>query len=456
MIENLCEKKALILGMGRSGLAAADVLIKRGVHITIADINKSDKITEAADNLKSKGVEVLVGAYPLIKKDYFDFLVVSPGISLYIEPIQAAYKEGIPVIGELELAYIIKSPNVQVYAITGTNGKTTTTTLLQAILKNNGEKAWAGGNIGIPLTKIVDNLEEGVIATEVSSFQLETIQTFRPHICGILNITPDHLDRHKTMQAYVEAKARIFANQREEDFTVLNYDDEQVRNQASKSRGKVVFFSVNHILEEGIFVKKDNIIARFNEKETIICSVADILLKGKHNLENVLCAVAMAWLARVGKEIISQTLQTFKGVRHRMEEVECIDGVLYVNDSKATNPESAMKALEAYDSPIILIAGGRNKGSLFDELAKIIKKKVKSLILLGEAKEEIKMAVMKEGFNDIHEVSNLNEAVFKAKELARSGDVVLLSPACASWDMFDNYEHRGDCFCDAVRNLINI
>lgn len=454
MIGELKGKKVLVLGMARSGLAAADVLLKRGAIVTAADEGKSDKVMEASRMLRDKGVQVFTGSYPLIKKDSFDLLVVSPGIPLSIEPVQAAFREGIPVIGELELAYMIKSPDVQIYAVTGTNGKTTTTALLKSILEKDGQNAWAAGNIGIPLTKIVDEIRQGVIATEVSSFQLETTVTFRPHICGILNITPDHLDRHKTLDAYIEAKARIFAYQDEKDFTVLNYDDDLVKSLAAKSRGQVVFFSVHNNLKEGLFVKERNIVARFEGEEKIICSTGDILLRGEHNLENVLCASAMAFLAGVRPEVIKEALRTFKGVRHRMEEVEYIDGVLYVNDSKATNPESAIKALQAYDSPVILIAGGRNKGAKFDELARIIKDKVKSLILLGEAKEEIKRAVIKEGFYNIYEVEDLKEAVFKSRELAGGGDVVLLSPACASWDMFESYEHRGDCFCTVVRELI--
>ncbi|SHG94485.1 UDP-N-acetylmuramoylalanine--D-glutamate ligase [Thermosyntropha lipolytica DSM 11003] len=453
MIGELKGKKVLVLGMARSGLAAVEVLLKRGAKVTAADEGKSDKIGKAARILEDKGVQVLVGNYPLVKSDSFDLLVISPGIPLSIEPVQAAYKEGIPVIGELELAYNIKSPAVEIYAVTGTNGKTTTTALLEAILQKSGRNARAAGNIGIPLTSVVDRLEKGVIAAEVSSFQLETAIHFRPHISGILNITPDHLDRHKTFDAYVEAKAKIFARQKKGDFTVLNYDDNRVRNLAAKSKAKVVFFSIQNKLEEGLFIKEGNIIARFNAKENLICSTSDILLKGKHNLENVLCASTMAYLGGVSPEVIRETLTTFRGVRHRMEEVGYIEGVLYVNDSKATNPESAIKALEAYDNPVILIAGGRNKGSRFDELAQVVKKKAKSLILLGEAKEEIKRAVIKAGFSDIYEVTGLKEAVLKAKELAREGDVVLLSPACASWDMFESYEHRGDCFCSAVREL---
>ncbi|MBO8159320.1 UDP-N-acetylmuramoyl-L-alanine--D-glutamate ligase [Thermosyntropha sp.] len=453
MVEDFKGKRVLVLGMARSGLAAVDILLKRGAFVTIADGGSSEQIKETAEKLKDKGLDIFIGGYPEIKKEDFDLLVLSPGIPLDIEPIQAAYRQGVPIIGELELAYLIKSPAVRIYAVTGTNGKTTTTALLQAIFEKNGENSLMGGNIGIPLTKIMDELEEGVIAAEVSSFQLETIKSFRPDICGILNITPDHLDRHKNMQKYIEAKAKIFANQRAEDFAVLNYDDDLVRNLASLSKAKVIFFSISHILNEGLFIKKDRIVVRLNGEENEICRLEDILLKGKHNLENVLCAASIALLAGVKGEVIKETLRTFKGVRHRMEEVGIIDGILYVNDSKATNPESALKALEAYNSPVILIAGGRNKGADFRNFARTAKNKVKYLILLGEAKEEIKQAFIEEDFKFIYEAFNMREAVMIAKKLAEKGDVVLLSPACASWDMFKNYEHRGDCFCALVKDL---
>lgn len=447
---NFKNKKVLVIGMARSGIAAAQVLSKRGALVTACDIKTPDMIQDTIDQLIRSNIEVWAGSYPDVRKGSYDLVVVSPGVPLDIEPVQKAYNLNLPVIGEVELAYLLKKPQLQMYGITGTNGKTTTTALLQSILNRNGEKSAAGGNIGMPLTVLVDSMEEGVISVEVSSFQLETIDVFKPHICGILNITPDHLDRHKTMEAYIKAKANIFANQNANDFTILNYEDEILRDFSLHTKAKVIYFSTDRVLDEGIFVKDGLITGKINNKVINICKVNEVTLKGKHNLENILCATAMALAANVKPENIASVLKSFKGVRHRMEEVLTHNGVTYINDSKATNPESAIKALESFNQPIILIAGGRNKGSKFDNFAEVVIKNTKALILLGEAKEEIKSAVMAENYKNIYEVDNINEAVRLASELAEPGNVVLLSPACASWDMFDSYEQRGDIFCELV------
>ncbi len=445
-------QNVLVIGMAKSGIAAARVLVKKGARVTICDIKSAAAMSDIIKELKDS-IEIWAGSYPLVQRGKYDLLVVSPGVPLNIEPIQTANQLGIPVIGELELAFLLKKPDLQMYAITGTNGKTTTTALLQAILAADGQMAVAGGNIGVPLTELVDSMEEGVIAVEASSFQLETTQDFKPHIAAILNITPDHLDRHKSMTGYIEAKAKIFARQNSDDFTILNYEDEILRNIAPRSKASIIYFSTDRLLDEGIFIKHDIITAFFKNTYIQICSIRELLLKGSHNLENVLCATAMALAADVKPEIIAQALKSFKGVRHRMEEVLSHEGVLYVNDSKATNPESAIKALEAFNKPIILIAGGRNKGSSFETFAERIAEKTKALILLGESKPEIKSVVMTKNYTNIYEVDNLDEAVIQAHKLANTGDVVLLSPACASWDMFANYEQRGDIFCNLAHSL---
>ena len=279
------------------------------------------------------------------------------------------------------------------------------------------------------------------------------MEKFHPPICGLLNITPDHLDRHKTMQAYIEAKAKIFKQQLPNDYAVFNYDDHLLRELAKKCLATVVYFSTQHQLPEGFFIDKDVIVYHHHHKITQICPVGDIRLRGQHNLENVLCAVAMSYLYGARPAMISDALKTFTGVRHRMEEVVYSQGVLYINDSKATNPESVMKALQSFQQPIILIAGGRNKGSDFSEFARVLASRVRDLIILGEARQEIKDAVMKTSFRNIHEVNDLTEAVDLASQLAVVGDVVLLSPACASWDQFPSYEHRGDLFCKLARSL---
>ncbi|MDD2585288.1 MAG: UDP-N-acetylmuramoyl-L-alanine--D-glutamate ligase [Syntrophomonadaceae bacterium] len=446
-------QRVLIIGMARSGLAAASVLNKRGAQITICDQKNLDYFTEKLNSITETEIKIIAGGYPEVHKGDFDLVVVSPGIPLDIPPIAVARKENIPIIGEVELAYLIKKADVEMYAITGTNGKTTTTSLLELIMTEDGRDSVSGGNIGTPLATLVDNMTSGVISVEVSSFQLETINKFRPHICGILNITPDHLDRHKTMELYVKAKSRIFENQTENDYVVLNYEDSILRELAQKCQSQVVYFSTEQILPEGAFVEYNKVIVLLAGNRREICSIDEIRLRGKHNLENVLCAVLMATLAGVESGIIRKCLMGFAGVRHRMEEVPAKNGVLYINDSKATNPESAIKAISSFVQPIILIAGGRNKGSSFTNFASVIKNKVKDLVLVGEAREEIKRAVIEAGFVNIHEVEDFNAAVLKAIELADTGDVVLLSPACASWDMFDNYEQRGDLFCKIVNSI---
>lgn len=446
-------KKILVVGLARSGMAAIKLLHKRGAVLTACDIKTADELGEKINILKSMDITIFAGDYPVIDNASFDLVVTSPGVRMEFEPIKQARLLGISVISEVELAYAIKAPDVELCAVTGTNGKTTTTSLLQYIFEKSGRRSVAGGNIGVPLTTLVDGMDEGVITVEVSSFQLETTIKFKPHICGILNITPDHLDWHKTLDNYITAKTRIFANQTSDDFTILNYEDNEIRKMASLCKSKVLFFSTDRVLKEGAFVENNYIKVIINNNEFNICTLDDLLLRGKHNLENVLCASAMAIAAGVKTPELKDALSSFKGIRHRLEEVVSKDGVLYINDSKGTNPDSTMRAIESFNEPVILIAGGRNKGSDFSELAKLINSRVKELVLLGEARDVIKTAVMDTGFKNIHEVEDFSSAVAKAHELSRPGDVVLLSPACASWDMFDNYEQRGDLFCDLVRKL---
>jgi UDP-N-acetylmuramoylalanine--D-glutamate ligase len=450
----LKEKKVLVIGMGRSGLAAVDLLHRKGARVTACDINKNDKTIEKTREFVQKGIEVLLGDYPLVTRKRFDLLVVSPGVPLQIKPIREAYSEMIPVIGEVELAYRFKPEGVSILAITGTNGKTTTTTLLQNILEKGGEKAVSGGNIGIALSSLIDQMDEGYISTEMSSFQLDTIVDFRPHISGIINITPDHIDRHFNMEKYIRAKARVFANQTGDDFTVLNYEDAITRELGKECRSQVYYFSTDRVLNKGAFVKDGVITIITSAGIHKICRVNEVLLRGKHNLENVLCATMMAILAGVDEKSIRESLMTFPGVRHRLEQVACYNQIFYINDSKATNPESAIKALESFSQPIVLIAGGRNKGCDFTDLARIIKERVKEIVLVGEARSELKEAVMDAGFKNINEVEDFPAAVSTAHSLASPGDIVLLAPACTSWDMFESYEQRGDLFCNLVHSLI--
>lgn len=444
-------KKALVVGIARSGVAVAKFLYSKGTNVVLADKKNRSELIDALSDIPEE-VEIFAGNNPALSEIKPDFLVVSPGVPLTVPIIAQAVAQNIPVLSELELAYrFATSP---IIAITGTNGKTTTTSLTGEIFKNAGEKVCVGGNIGLPLVLEVEKYgPEDVIVAEVSSFQLECIHQFKPKVSVILNITPDHLDRHGTMQNYIDAKARIFENQTEDDFTVLNYDDPEVRKLGGKSKGKVIFFSRQHKLVEGIFVEDGQIIVRFEGITNNICSTKDVFIKGAHNLENAMASTAAAYVMGVLPEVIGDSLRKFRGVPHRLELVDEINGVKYVNDSKGTNPDASIKALEAYEEPIILLAGGRNKGNNFSKFAQKIKDKAVILVLFGECKNEIKRAVEEKGFYNILEAETMEEAVNLAAANAKPGEVVLLSPACASWDMFKDFEERGEQFKGAVRNL---
>lgn len=447
----LANRRVLVVGLGKSGQAAAAVLARCQAAVEVCDLKLlEDFDAEVIAALEKQGVKIHAGGYPQVSPEVYDLLVASPGISLEIEPFRQALACNIPVLGEVELAYQTKNPAITMLAVTGTNGKTTTTALLEYILQSDGRCAAAGGNIGTPLTTLVEEMNEGIIAVEMSSFQLETIREFRPRVCGMLNITPDHLDRHKTMQAYSAAKARIFENQTAEDFALLNYDDQTIRQMADQCPASVWFFSKYQTFDSGAYLDNGRIIIKNGGVSYQVCRQDEVLLRGRHNMENILCAAGMAYCCGVSVAVIASALRTFRGVRHRMEEAAELDGILYINDSKATNPDSVLKALDAFTRPIILIAGGRSKGSSFSELAAVIKQKVKALILMGEARAQMRQAVMDVDFQNIYEVETLEDAVQQARALASSGDVVLLSPACASWDMFKNYEQRGDLFCSLV------
>lgn len=446
-------KRILVVGLARSGLAAVKTLHRRGAILSACDAKGEAELTAEIKALTALGVPVFAGANPALNRGDWDLIVVSPGVPQDAMIVKSAKSQGIPVIGEMELAYQIKSEGVEMYAITGTNGKTTTAALLHYILKQDGRPTAVGGNIGTALCSLVDDMPAGEMVVEVSSFQLETTATFRPHIAGILNITPDHLDRHKTMAEYVKIKSRLFYRQNADDYLILNYDDEQVRSYGKMAASRVIYFSAAVIMSEGIYIDDNYIYFARNGNREKVASLEDIQLRGKHNLENILCAVGMAWVAGAREAVIQKALNNFGGVRHRLERAGEHRGVLYINDSKGTNPDSTIKALESFNEPIVLIAGGRAKGGDYSAVTQLIASRVKALILLGEAQEMIKTAVMDCGFRNIYEVDDLSAAVAMASQLAMAGDVVLLSPACASWDMFPSYEHRGDMFCAQVSKL---
>lgn len=444
-------KRVLVIGAARSGLAAVDFLRKHHWEVILTDMRP---VTDEAvlEHLQTLDVQTIWGEQPDVGMISPELIVISPGIPLTIPPAAAARAQGIPIINETELAFrAAKAPFV---AITGTNGKTTTTTLVGELLQGGERKVVVGGNIGLPLVSVVEELSaEDVIVAEMSSFQLETTVSFKPKVAVMLNLTPDHLDRHGDMQGYLEAKAKIFANQNETDYLILNADDGYLAPLADRARSQVIFFSQRHILKEGVFLRGDTVVFSRGGVETSICRREEITIKGAHNLENAMAAIAAAMIMGVPLEHIRQVLKDFLGVEHRLEPVRRWHDVLFVNDSKGTNPDAAIKALEAYDEPLILIAGGKNKGSDFTALAQSIAKRVKQVILIGQAKDELRQALEGVGYHRYVEADTYAEVVRLAAEAAAPGDIVLLSPACASWDMFTSYEERGRLFKELVNGL---
>lgn len=445
-------KNVLVLGAAVTGIPTALELYNMGCNVTLNDCKPLAQLDEYIHELDNLSVEIITGGHPIELASNCDFIVISPGVPTDIPLVKEAKKIGKEVISEVELAY--KMTRTPIAAITGTNGKTTTTALLGEIMKESGRKTFVVGNIGNPIIKEVKNAApEDLFVLEVSSFQLETTVHFRPKVCAILNITPDHLNRHKTLENYIDAKTKIFRNQKQEDYTVLNWDDEQTRKLSSLTKSKTLFFSRKDILDEGAYVENGYLTISYKNKKERIIDIKDIFIPGEHNLENALAASLMAYCLGVEAHTIQKVLKEFKGVEHRIEYVTEIDGVIYYNDSKGTNPDSSIKAIKTMTRPTILIAGGYDKGSDFDEFVSYFKGKVKALILLGETADKIKESAEKAGFYNIYKVSDMEEAVKKGKELATPGDCVLLSPACASWDMFKNFEERGNVFKDAVRRL---
>lgn len=446
------DKKIVVLGAGISGIGVAGILQQLGGNVILNDAKPADKIKQDFSGLETQGVKLVLGMQEESILENVDYLVISPGISIHLPLIQKAKSQGILVMSEVEVAYQLC--HAPIIAITGTNGKTTTTTLVGEMLQTTGKEIVIGGNIGSSLTKEVAAVaSDGMVVAEISSFQLEGAVDFRPKIAAILNLTPDHLDRHKTMEIYKKTKETIFKNQTADDFLVLNYDDPQVRDMAERVTARVMFFSRREELTEGIFVKNETITISWDGKKYEVCSVNDIKIKGGHNIENTLAASGMAFLAGAKVIELAKVIKNFGGVEHRIEFVARINGAEYYNDSKATNPESSIKALEAFDGHVILIAGGRDKKTELTEFVQLIRDKVDHLILLGEAQERFKEAACHGGVKSIHTVQSFEEAVHLAHNLAGVNQVVLLSPACSSYDMFDDYEERGKVFKNLVRQL---
>ncbi|GAB6100370.1 UDP-N-acetylmuramoyl-L-alanine--D-glutamate ligase [Halanaerocella petrolearia] len=449
----LKDKLVTVVGLSkRTGVETIKFLEGQGAQVIATDTKSKVELEDELKLLSNYDLTLdLDGHTPeLILKS--DLIVISPGVPIDIPILEEAREVGIEVISEVELAY--RYNQAQLIAITGTNGKTTTTTLVGEIFATTDLKSIVGGNIGRALIKDLPELEaEDVAIAEISSFQLEGTKYFRPDISLVLNLTPDHLNRHGTFKEYVAAKRKILTKQREDDYAVLNYDDLQVREFAEATAAEVIFFSQQDQLEKGVFVADNKIVSNLSGNRQEIIELDNLGLKGPHNLENTLAAVAISLLMGVKKEVLAKVLNKFTGVEHRIENVDTINGVQYINDSKGTNPAAAIKALETFSEPTILIAGGMDKDSNFDQFAQVAVEQVKALVLLGETADEIEAEVKKLGFTDIYQVANIEEAVNQSTRLANSGDIVLLSPACASWDMFSSYKERGRIFKEGVRKL---
>ena len=446
------KKKVLVFGSGISGIGASNLLTQVGKDVILYDGNASLDPEEMKKQLiEGANVEIILGEFPEEIMETLEMVVMSPGVPTDLPVVNKMRDMGIQISGEVELAYTYGKGDV--LAITGTNGKTTTTALLGEIMKNYKDSVFVVGNIGNPYTTAaLDMTEESVAVAEMSSFQLETIHTFRPRVSAILNITPDHLNRHHTMENYIQAKEDIAKNQTEEDTCVLNYEDEETRRFGENLKAKVLYFSSQRKLEKGIYLEDGNIVYKDGEP-VVLCHVSELKLLGTHNYENVMAASAMAAAYGVPMDIIRKTIKAFAGVEHRIEFVCEKNGVAYYNDSKGTNPDAAIKGIQAMNRPTLLIGGGYDKASTYEEWIEAFDGKVKHFVLLGQTKEKIAETARKLGFENIIMTESLEEAVETCATLAEPGDAVLLSPACASWGMFKNYEERGDKFKEIVKAL---
>ncbi len=445
-------KHVLVFGCGISGIGAVKLLEKHGAEVVLYDGNEKLDKEEVRKKLpEGAKAEIVTGAFPDGLFEKTEIVVLSPGVPTDLPVVKAMKERGILVTGEVELAYEFGKGDV--LAVTGTNGKTTTTTLLGEIMKAYQDEVFVVGNIGNPYTVAADQMtDKSVAVAEMSSFQLETVAEFRPKVSAILNFTPDHLNRHHTMENYVNAKKNIAKNQTASDYCILNYEDERTREFGENIAAKVLYFSSRRKIEQGIYLEDDQIVWKYPD-ETVICSVDELKLLGLHNYENYMAAIAMAAVYGVPLGIIRKAVKDFQGVEHRIEYVTEKHGVAYYNDSKGTNPDAAIKGIQAMNRRTVLIGGGYDKDSDYTGWIKAFDGKVKKLILLGQTKEKIADAAESCGFHDYVLVDTFEEAVLLAAKTAEAGEAVLLSPACASWGMFPNYEVRGRVFKEIVNSL---
>ena len=450
---DISNKTVLVVGTGKSGVAAAKLLLHHAKKVYIQDGNEAlDVAAFRSKNPELTPVELILGDVSEDMLKSFDIAVLSPGVPLDIPLVEKMKALSMTIWGEIELAYVLGKGHV--VAITGTNGKTTTTTLVGQIMARHFAHVAVVGNIGIPYTSVAEETtDDTVVVAEISSFQLETIDTFAPKAAAILNITPDHLNRHHTMANYIAAKESIVKNQTRDDLCVLNYNDEVLRAFGKTLEQKVVLFSSTETLDAGLYLQENEILWARNGKTEHIISVEELNILGAHNYENVMAAVAMAAAYGVDLDVIRKSVLAFKGVEHRIEYVAEKNGVVYYNDSKGTNPDAAIKGIQAMNRPTILIGGGYDKQSDFHEWIQSFDGKVRYLVLIGATKEQIQKEAAECGFHDCILKDTFEEALDICVELARPGDAVLLSPACASWGMFPNYEVRGEEFKKYVNAL---
>lgn len=442
-------KKVLVVGLGKSGLAAALFLRHKGAMVTVSDVRSAEALAHDIPALLEEGIMVEAGGHGLLTFRRQDLIVVSPGVPLDTPELVQVKNFGLPVIGELELAARFLQGSIA--AITGSNGKTTTTALLGEILKGAGLPTLVGGNIGVPVVALInESTPDTWSVLEVSSFQLESTVEFRPKIAVILNITPDHLDRHGSFENYAMAKERIFAAQDGSDFAILNADNSRAAEAADRCAAQVFWFSIEHAVDQGAWLENGYLVYRGskNAETEQVMPLSGIPLKGAHNVENVLAAVVAARLAGVAPEAIRPAIEKFRAVEHRLEYVATVNGVEYYNDSKATNVDATAKAVAAFPAGIHLILGGKDKGSDYTMLTQLLRERVSAVYTIGSAAAKIESQLR--GVISIHSCGTLDKALNSAASAAHPGEIVLLAPACSSFDQFDNYEHRGRVFKQLV------
>ncbi len=442
-------KNILVLGLGISGVSTVKALNELKANIIVSDIKSKEELSDYLKELRNIDINYKLGTNN-VNLDKIDLIVKSPGIPLDLKIVKQALSLGIEVITDLELTYRLF--NNQIIALTGTNGKTTTTTLVGEMFKQANINCKIAGNIGVGiLWEAVNSSPKDIFVVEASSFQLESTKHFKPCISVIINITPDHIKWHKNFNNYVNAKKKILVNQDINDYTILNYDDKICRSLGTDTDSNVLFFSKREQLAKGVYLQDGMIVINDGKKESSIMKCDEISILGEHNLENALASVCVGWALGLNNNHITTTLKKFKGVEHRLEYVSTIDEISFYNDSKGTNPDSSINAIKALKSPIVLIAGGYDKGSNFDSFIQSFDGKVKSLILLGQTAKKIETTAIKKGFKNIYIVDTMQEAVRKAYEVSKANTNVLLSPACASWGMYKNFEERGRHFKELVK-----